>query len=121
MDLMPCVENVRRHTAELKRRNAEATAHARADLPKLVEVLRSAPGVKRAYLYGSLAKGTFHPKSDIDIAVEGLDSTERDDLQEKLEAVTPFPVDLRDLNGSPRFRELIEFYGELLDADPRRD
>lgn len=121
MDLRPYVENVRRYTAELKRRNAEATARARADLPKLVEVLRSASGLKRAYLYGSLAKGTFHPKSDIDIAVEGLNSTERDDLHDKLQALTAFPVDLRDLNGSPRFRGLIEFYGELLHANPRRD
>ncbi len=121
MDVSPYVENVRRHTAELKRRNAEATARARADLPKLVEALRSAPGVKRAFLYGSLVKGTFHPKSDIDIAVEGLNSTERDELREKLQTLTPFPVDLRDLNGNPRFRELIEFYGEPLDADARRD
>jgi hypothetical protein len=32
MDLRPYVENVRRYTAELKRRNAEAQIRARGDL-----------------------------------------------------------------------------------------
>jgi predicted nucleotidyltransferase len=117
MDLTPYVENVRRCTAELKRRNAEAQARARADLPKLVEVLRSHPSVRRAYLYGSLAKGTFHPRSDIDIAVEGPDERETLGLQRTLAALTEFPVDVRDLDSTPEFRELVEFYGEVLHAE----
>jgi len=116
MDLTPYVENVKRCTAKLKRRNAEATARARADLPKIVDVLRAYPGIKRAYLYGSLAKGVFHPQSDIDIAVEGLDDHSFDDLRRRLEGTTAFPIDLRDLDSSGGFRRVVESYGELLHA-----
>lgn len=117
-DLSSYVEGVRRYTAELKRRNAEAQAQARRDLPKLVEAIRADPRVRRAYLFGSLVKNRFHPRSDIDIAVEGLDFFERDELRKRLEPLTSFRVDVRDLNGTPEFRELIEFYGELLHGEP---
>ena len=66
------MENVRRHVAELKRRNAEAQRQARAELKR------------------------------------------------RLQTLTEFPVDLRDLDSTPEFRELIEFYGEVLYARPRR-
>jgi len=114
VDLTPYVENVKRHTAELKRRNAEAQARARADLPRLVEVLRADGRVRKTYLFGSLAKGTFHPASDIDIAVEGLDFLECDRLARRLEGLTSFRVDVRELEQDSRFGKLILFYGELL-------
>lgn len=114
MDLTPYVENVRRCTAQLKMRNAEAQAQARSDLSKLVEVLRADSRVRRAYLFGSLAKNRFHPQGDIDIAVEGPDVVELDELRARLERATPFPVDLRDLDGTPEFRRVVEFYGEVL-------
>lgn len=114
------MENVRWHVAELKRRNAEAQKQARADLPRLVKAIRADDRVRRAYLFGSLAKGMFHPRGDIDIAVEGLDFREMAKLQERLAALTEFPVDLRDLDSTPEFRELVEFYGEVLYARPRR-
>jgi predicted nucleotidyltransferase len=118
MDLSSYVAGVRKYTAELKRRNAEAQARARADLPRLVEAIRADGRVRRAYLFGSLAKHKFHPQSDIDIAVEGLDWNECEDLRQRLEELTRFPVDVRDLDGTPEFRELVEFYGELLYAQP---
>lgn len=118
MDLQPYVDNIRRCTAELIRRNAEAQEQALSDLPAMIEVIRSTPGVRRAYLFGSLAKQSFHPRSDIDIAIEGLDFLEQAKLQEKLQELTEFPVDVRDLDGTPEFRELVEFYGELVHAQP---
>jgi len=117
MDVSQYVDNVRRCTAELKRRNAEATARARAELPRIVEAIRATPGIKRAYLFGSLVKGTFHPGSDIDIAVEGLEPEARYDLISRLERLAQFAVDLRDLDGSPGFRRVVEAYGEVLHAD----
>ena len=119
IDVGPYVENVRRYTAELKRRNAEATAKARAELPRIIEVLRVTPGLKVAYLFGSLAKDMFHPAADIDIAVEGVAPVLESDLRRRLEAVSSFPVDLVCFEDVlPPFRRLVEYYGEVLYAQP---
>ncbi len=80
----------------------------------MVEVIRATPGVRKAWLYGSLVKQLFHPGSDIDIAVEGLDFERRDDLRMALERCTSFRVDVRDVDNPPEFRQVIECYGELL-------
>ncbi|MCK4660912.1 MAG: nucleotidyltransferase domain-containing protein [Phycisphaerae bacterium] len=116
MDLSSYVSGVRQYTAALARRNAEAQAQARSVLPRLAQAIGADARVRRAYLFGSLAKNKFHPGSDIDIAVEGLNLFERDELRQNLETLTEFPVDVRDLNSTPQFRELVEFYGELLYA-----
>ncbi len=116
MDLSSYVDSVKRYTAELVRRNAEAQDRARADLPRLVEAIRADGRVRRAMLFGSLAKNKFHPRSDIDIAVEGLSPSELEELRRHLDALTEFPVDVRDLNSTPEFCELVEFYGEVLHA-----
>ncbi|HQZ30147.1 MAG: nucleotidyltransferase domain-containing protein [Verrucomicrobiales bacterium] len=46
-----------------------------ATIARIVEVLRSFPEMERAMLFGSRAKGTHEPGSDIDLALsgEGLD------------------------------------------------
>ena len=117
VDIQTYVESVRRHTAELRRRNSEATNRARAELPGMVEVIRATKGVRRAYLFGSLAKDRFHPGGDIDIAVDGLNWDERDELRQRLKSISSFPVDVVNLDASDPFRGLVEFYGELLHAD----
>ncbi|MBA1262393.1 nucleotidyltransferase family protein [Stutzerimonas sp. NM35] len=40
-------------------------------IDKLSGVFRSCPQVKRVVLYGSRAKGTYRPGSDIDLTMEG--------------------------------------------------
>jgi predicted nucleotidyltransferase len=42
-----------------------------ASIDRINAVLASHPEVERATLYGSRAKGTFKPGSDIDLALEG--------------------------------------------------
>ena len=42
-----------------------------ASIDRINAVLASHPEVERAILYGSRAKGTFKPGSDIDLALEG--------------------------------------------------
>ena len=116
MDLSSYVANVRRYTADLARRNSAAQAQARGALPRLTEAIAADGRVRRAVLFGSLAKNKFYTHSDIDIAVEGLNLFERDELRQRLETLTEFPVDVRDLNSTPQFRELVEFYGEVLYA-----
>jgi predicted nucleotidyltransferase len=44
---------------------------------RAAEILRAEFGVQRVILFGSLATGSwFHRRSDIDLAVEGLDATD---------------------------------------------
>jgi predicted nucleotidyltransferase len=58
----------------------------------LVERLRAVLGRHRglayALLFGSMARGRAHALSDVDLAVRGLDGSERLALQADLEAVT---------------------------------
>lgn len=43
-------------------------------LLRVQTALGAVPGVEYALLFGSMARGTAHPTSDIDIAVSGVDS-----------------------------------------------
>jgi predicted nucleotidyltransferase len=58
-------------------------------------------GVTRAWLFGSRARGSAAPASDIDIAVEGLESGLRvEALRERLnELPIPYAVDVRAVEG----------------------
>ena len=54
-------------------------------------VLMSHPSLTGALLFGSRAKGTFHPASDIDLALEGVDDPlQVEAIAEELEAL-PLP------------------------------
>jgi len=100
-----------------ERARAARAATARALLPRLVEHLTEHYGVRRLWLYGSLAEGGFHEHSDIDLAAEGLPpgsapfraAAELDDL------ARPFAVDLVPLEDArPEMRTRIHQRGELL-------
>jgi predicted nucleotidyltransferase len=56
--------------------NAALAARARARLPQLVESLKREFGATEVILFGSLAKGQFTDKSDIDLAVRGIPKRE---------------------------------------------
>ncbi len=56
------------------------------ELQKLTEVFAANSHVERAVLYGSRAKGTFKPFSDVDIALVG-DCLTRSDLNSTLLAI----------------------------------
>ncbi|MBI4605563.1 MAG: nucleotidyltransferase domain-containing protein [Planctomycetes bacterium] len=58
--------------AALREEQRSLEARAGEIAVRCAERLRAIPEVRRVVLYGSLAKGTFHQRSDIDIAVEGL-------------------------------------------------
>lgn len=42
------------------------------DQEKIISVLTNHPDIKFAYIFGSVAKGTAQPDSDLDIAVQAL-------------------------------------------------
>ncbi|WP_138993027.1 nucleotidyltransferase family protein [Larkinella sp. C7] len=81
--------------------------------PQLVSYFQNQP-VKRAYLFGSAARGEQTPNSDIDILVEldyaqGADYFRFLDMQEQLSQLLDTPVDLVSANGlSPFIKPYID-------------
>ncbi|MDD5297348.1 MAG: nucleotidyltransferase domain-containing protein [Rhodocyclaceae bacterium] len=79
---------------------AEQRASAWGLKPAVVEqmgkVFRGHPGILRVILYGSRAKGTFQPGSDIDLTVEGdLSLAELLHLEGELDdLLLPYQIDL---------------------------
>jgi len=72
-------------------------------IEKIRNSLEKNPNVIFAYLYGSIARGTTHKFSDIDIAVYLKDaSTEKFlELLSYIPDDIPFEVDIKDLNTAP--------------------
>jgi uncharacterized protein len=87
--------------------------------PELVSYFEKQP-VKRAYLFGSVARGEQTPSSDIDILVEldydqGADFFRFLDMQEQLSALLNIPVDLVSANGlSPFIKPYIDSEKQLI-------
>lgn len=90
-----------------------------ATLETLRRILAQEPAVEKAILFGSRAKGTFRPGSDIDLALAGarldLDAVAR--LARAFEESSlPYQVDLCWLAAvdNPALREHIERVGQVL-------
>jgi len=64
----------------LQRKNNTGFGLSSKELISIQDVLRSYPGIKPAFIFGSRAKGDFRPGSDIDIALEGEGLTVGDQL-----------------------------------------
>ena len=78
------------------------------------DVLSRHPEVLLAYLFGSLAKGSSRPDSDLDIAVQTLSPLTPDSkmaLIEDLAVATGRAVDLIDLHeaGEPLLGEILQY------------
>lgn len=68
-----------------------------SQMDNIVQILKSNPKVNELLLFGSRAKGNFHPASDIDIAIKGERLTLNDllDMSNALDSLwLPFKVDL---------------------------
>lgn len=81
----------------------ERTGLSRAAIDQLAAVLRRYPQVRRGVLFGSRAKGTFRPDSDIDLALEGdLDDLTVEDIASAMDDL-PLPY-LFDIKAVSRLR-----------------
>ncbi|GAC1520538.1 MAG: nucleotidyltransferase domain-containing protein [Polyangiales bacterium] len=81
--------------AELRRDDARSWAQRAA------EALASF-GVRRIVLYGSLARGTFGDRSDIDLSVEGLPEGKLFAASARANAGSPFEISLMRAEDAPR-------------------
>lgn len=113
----PYVEAWRRRLAA-QREAAEADrARALEEARRAAKILVERYGVTRVILFGSLAWRRFHPTSDIDLAVEGLEPRRYFRADAALAREIPNPVDLKLLSECPPLlRSRIEEEGLTLHA-----
>ncbi|MEA3277594.1 MAG: nucleotidyltransferase domain-containing protein [Pseudomonadota bacterium] len=78
-----------------------------------VPVLR-ASGVRRAYLFGSVAAGTAKTHSDIDVLAISVQAADYWRLRRELEAALDHPVDLYTQDDEPEFVRKIMERGDLI-------
>jgi len=86
--------------------------------------LREEPSIKFSILFGSFAKGTSHPNSDIDIAIEldaPLSTENKLDILQSLSKITDKKIDLIDLKtvGEPLLNQIIQ-YGKVIKGSKQR-
>ncbi len=110
----------RRRLAVERRARRRAAASARTLARRCATLLGERFGASRVYLFGSLAAGSsrpFGPRSDLDIAVEGLPDEAYFRALGALAAVTAdaMPIDLVPLETAPAsLRHRVVERGELL-------
>lgn len=88
-------------------------------LAELKHIFQQIPQVRQAVIFGSRAKGTHHTRSDIDIALVGVDLDRHHLAKLRLlfdESDIPFQVDLQQLNEikSPALLEHIQRVGQVI-------
>lgn len=99
-----------RHAAVEARRAA-----LRAALPALAAKLRATYGARQILVFGSLAWGGFHTRSDVDVAVEGLSAEQLADATTDACEIMGATVELFRLDALPdAFRRRIVADGETV-------
>lgn len=98
------------------KREFRRQAALKAATDAILSIVADYPALRRAYLFGSvLRQGAFRSRSDIDIAVEGIDAGDFFSLWRDLEEAMPdWAVDLRDLVPSSHFARRVQDAGRLI-------
>lgn len=94
IDLDACAASV---VARIEARQLAAKARAtrlRAQAAEAVRALAAEFGIRRAWLFGSLAWGEPHAESDVDLLIEGLDARAACAAERRVAAIIDAPLDL---------------------------
>jgi predicted nucleotidyltransferase len=125
IDIAACRAHLRaRQEREHQRREERRQAALKALRAAAHAVLPRFPGVRRAYLFGSVVRpGALRSASDIDVAVEGeLNAQEYFALWREFERAAPgWPIELVELERDLPFADLVRERGELIYGHPDSD
>jgi predicted nucleotidyltransferase len=99
-DLSSYIKGWRSRDARDQEALTERHRHAREEALKLAQVLVSEFGVEEVYLIGSMATGQIRERSDIDLAVVGLNPVDYWKASARLNRETDLAVDLIDLSAA---------------------
>ena len=71
------------------------------ELSKILSVFQHHPEIQKVILFGSRAKGTAKPNSDIDLAIEGIrDDLQTESLAQELDMLPlPYKFDVKSISG----------------------
>ncbi len=99
-DIVKARENLNNRREELIREKEKLFTKAYADYTKIIKMIIEQFNPTRIYQWGSLLdKKMFTNYSDIDIALEGIESIEdMIELERIAESMTEFPLDIVELN-----------------------
>ncbi|AUB80345.1 nucleotidyltransferase family protein [Candidatus Thiodictyon syntrophicum] len=123
--MQPTADNTRPpfDFSKLKARWAREQAETSAESSRLRDqVSREVPpilrryGVGRAYLFGSIAEGRAHARSDVDLLVMDVPAAIYWDLRHDLEQALGRPLDLLTQDDDPVLVGKIIARGELIDG-----
>ncbi len=117
VDVAACRRSfIAREEREQARRELRRQAALKAAINAIRSVIPGYAMVRRAYLFGSVLRhGAFRIKSDVDIAVEGVDAADFFSLWRDLEEAMPdWAVDLRDLVPGSNFARRVQERGRLI-------
>lgn len=115
MDTSRYIDGLRARGREIESARAARAATLRSRLPGLVRYLVDELGARRVFLFGSLASGQVHERSDIDLAVEGVPLEGYWRALVRLSDLAGASVDLVLLeDASPSLRRRVAAHGELL-------
>ncbi|MBM4201523.1 MAG: nucleotidyltransferase domain-containing protein [Gammaproteobacteria bacterium] len=107
----------RRALSAQARQRQEMERVAWEEVRRIAAVLRDQFGATRVIVFGSLVRGRFTERSDLDLAVEGLDAERFFAALAMANGLTDRTVDLKPLESlSPHFRERVLATGREVDA-----
>ena len=117
VDVATCRQSLMaREEKKRARREQRRQAALEAAINAITSIVPRYPTVRRAYLFGSVSRqGAFRIESDIDIAVEGVDTPDYFPLWRDLEEAMPgWAVDLRELVPGSDFARRVQERGQLV-------
>jgi len=101
--------------ADQKAANRILAAKARSDIEKITHVLVNNFNAQKIILFGSLVKGKFSDRSDIDLAVAGIAKRDFFAALGEVNQLTQFWVDLKPLEDlEPHFLHRVLTTGEII-------
>jgi predicted nucleotidyltransferase len=114
-DIEPYLKYWQERQFEQDLKNQRLAQQARQELSQVIELLIDRFQVSKIILFGSLAKGTFHQDSDIDLAVAGIEPSKYFQALAQVNNISDRWIDLKPLESlEPHFLKRVLETGECL-------
>lgn len=114
-DYSSYIEGYRNRIKKQEEKLRQLREHVLKEAKKIASLLASRYNVDMVVLFGSFAKGTHSMDSDVDIAIQGINSDDYWEAWSLVDRLTDFSIDLRCLEDFPdSSRKLILEQGMIL-------